>query len=145
MKAVLQIVDNAELSVDSKIISEIGRGLVVYFCVEKGDSENLLPYFAKKIATSRIFPDENDKTNLSIKDINGEVLLISQFTLAGDFKKSRPGFTNAEQFDIAKDKYMQLHNILTTEYNLPVKLGAFGEHMIVKQTGNGPFTVYLEK
>lgn len=72
-------------------------------------------------------------------------MLISQFTLAGDFKsKLRPDFTNAEKYDVAKDMYYKLHKILMEEYELPVKLGVFGAHMVVKQTGIGPFTAYIE-
>ena len=144
MKSVIQIVEQAELLVDNKLISSIDKGLVVYFCVEKGDTLDDLNYFAKKIATMRIFADENDKTNLSIKDINGEILLISQFTLAGDYSKNRPDFTNAEKFDIAKEMYIKMQEKLINEYNIPVKMGVFGAKMLVKQTGLGPFTVFLE-
>ena len=146
MRAVLQIVDDAELLVDNKVISTINKGMVAYFCVEKGDSEEDLHYFAKRFAQLRIFPDENGKTNLSIKDVNGEILLVSQFTLAGDFKsKLRPDFTKAENYTRAKEMYEQLYTILTQEHNCTVKLGVFGADMIVKQTGNGPFTAYIEK
>ena len=144
MKSVIQIVENAELFVDNKLISSINKGFVVYFCVEKGDTEDDLNYFARKIATMRIFADCNEKTNLSIKDINGEILLISQFTLAGDYTKNRPDFTNAEKFEIAKDMYEKMQEKLIKEYNLPVKLGVFGAKMVVKQTCLGPFTVYLD-
>ena len=146
MKLVLQIVDDAELKVDEKLISKIGKGMVAYFCVEKGDKEEYLNYFAKRMSEIRIFPDENGKTNLSINDIGGEILLISQFTLAGDFcRKLRPDFSNAESYERAKEMYMKLNEILTQEYQLKVKLGVFGAHMVVKQTGIGPFTAYIEK
>lgn len=144
MKSVIQIVENAELLVDNKLISSINKGLVVYFCVEKGDNLDNLNYFARKIASMRIFADENDKTNLSIKDIKGEILLISQFTLAGNYTKNRPDFTNAEKFEIAKDMYEKMQEKLIKEYDIPVKTGVFGAKMVVKQTGLGPFTVYLE-
>ncbi|MBQ8451749.1 MAG: D-tyrosyl-tRNA(Tyr) deacylase [Clostridia bacterium] len=146
MKLVTQIVSDAELSVDGKIISKIGYGLVAYFCVEKGDEEEKLQFFAKKIAEMRIFPDDNGKTNLSIKDVNGEVLLISQFTLAGDYLSSRrPFFGNAENPERAENLYLKLKSILEKDYGLNVKLGVFGADMTVKQTGRGPFTVYLER
>jgi len=143
MKSVIQIVENAELLVNNKLISSINKGYVIYFCVEKGDTLDDLNYFAKKISSLRIFADENDKTNLSIKDVNGEILLISQFTLAGDYSKNRPDFTNAEKFEIAKAMYQKMQEKLINEYNIPVKMGVFGAKMIVKQTGLGPFTVYL--
>jgi len=145
MKMLVQIVENAELSVDGELISAINNGYVVYFCVEKGDKEEDLNYFARRIALMRINQDENGKTNLSIKDTGGEVLLISQFTLAGDFKsKLRPDFTNAESYDRAKSMYEKLAQILREEYSLSVKLGVFGAHMIVKQTGVGPFSAIID-
>ncbi len=146
MKMVIQVVDDATLTVDEKLISKIGKGLVVFFGAEKGDDEQNLDYFAKKIATLRIFADSEGKTNLSVKDVNGEILLVSQFTLAGEFYHgNRPSFSNAEDFEIAKERYQKLATILKDQYNLPVKLGVFGEHMIIKQTNHGPFTAYLEK
>ena len=146
MKMVIQVVDDATLTVDNKLISQIGNGLVVFFGAEKGDDENNLDYFAKKIASLRIFKDSEDKTNLSIRDVGGEVLLVSQFTLAGEFYHgNRPSFSNAEDFEIAKQRYQKLANILREQYGLTVKLGVFGEHMVIKQTNAGPFTAYLEK
>lgn len=146
MKMVIQVVDDATLTVNEKIISQIGKGLVVFFGAEKGDNEQNLDFFAKKIATLRIFADNEGKTNLSVKDVAGEVLLVSQFTLAGEFYHgNRPSFSNAEDFDIAKQRYDKLANILREQYSLTVKLGMFGEHMIIKQTNCGPFTAYLEK
>lgn len=144
MKAVIQIVENAELLVDDKLISKIEKGFVVYFCVEKGDTIDNLNYFARKISSMRIFADKSDKTNLSIKDINGEILLISQFTLAGNYSKNRPDFSNAENFERAKQMYEKMQEKLINEYNIPVKMGVFGAKMIVKQTGLGPFTVFLD-
>lgn len=146
MKLVLQIVGDAELLVEEKLISKIDKGLVAYFCVEKDDKEDDLYYFAKRISELRIFPDDKGKANLSIIDVDGEILLISQFTLAGDFHhKLRPDFSKAECYEKAKEMYMKLYKILTKEYELKVKLGVFGADMVVKQTGIGPFTAYLEK
>ena len=143
---VIQVVDNATLMVENKLISKIEQGLVVFFCAEKGDNENDLDFFAKKIASLRIFSDSDGKTNLSIKDVGGEVLLVSQFTLAGDYYHgNRPSFINAEDFVVAKEKYEKLASILKTEYSLAVKLGAFGEDMKITQTNAGPFTVFMEK
>ena len=142
---VLQVVDNATLSVNNNSISEIGKGLVVYFCAEMGDDESKLEYFAKKIANLRIFPDGNGKTNLSVKDINGEVLLVSQFTLAGDFHHgNRPSFSNAQDPSKAKQLYEMLAKIIENNYSIPTKLGVFGENMIIKQSNHGPFTAFLE-
>lgn len=97
MKAVIQRVGGATLSVDGELISQIGKGLVVYFCVEKGDSEKLCGTFANKLVKLRIFEDGNGKMNLSVKDVQGEVLFVSQFTLAADLSAgNRPSFINAE-------------------------------------------------
>ncbi len=146
MKMVIQVVNNATLSVDEKIISQIQKGLVIYFCVEKGDEETKLDFFAKKIASLRLFDDENGKTNLSVRDVGGEILLISQFTLAGDYNHgNRPSFSNAEEPQKAKLLYEKLADIIKKLYNIEVKMGVFGAHMIVEQTGVGPFTAYLEK
>ena len=132
--------------VEEKIVSQIGKGLVVFFGAEKGDDEQSLYFFAKKIASLRIFADAQGKTNLSVKDMGGEILLVSQFTLAGEYYHgNRPSFTNAEDFCLAKQRYEKLANILIEQYGLTVKLGVFGEHMIIKQTNSGPFTAYLEK
>lgn len=146
MKAVIQVVDNAKLSVEGKDISQIGRGIVVYFCVEKGDGDEKLQFFAKKLANLRIFPDNCGKTNLSIKDINGEILLVSQFTLAGDCEHgNRPSFICAEEPDRANEMYLNLAKIVENDYNISVKLGVFGADMTISQTNAGPFTVMLQK
>ena len=108
MKAVIQRVYNAVLSVDGKLISQIGKGLVVYFCVEQGDDESLCAVFANKLAKLRIFEDEQGKMNLSVLDIGGEVLFVSQFTLAADLSKgNRPSFFNAEEPNRANALYLK--------------------------------------
>ena len=146
MKAVIQVVKDAELSVNNEIVSKIEKGLVVFFCVEKDDLEEKIEFFAKKIANLRIFSDENGKTNLSVKDVKGEILLVSQFTLAGDcLHGNRPSFSNAENPERANEMYLRLAEILKREYLLPIKLGVFGAEMIVRQTNDGPFTVLLVK
>lgn len=146
MKAVIQVVGQASLFVDENLISEIGKGLVVYFCVESGDLEEKLDYFAKKIANMRIFPDANDKINFSVKDVGGEVLLVSQFTLAGDCEHgNRPSFFTAEEPVRAKRLYQDFGKMLQNEYGIQVKYGVFGADMTIQQTNRGPFTICLEK
>ena len=146
MKAVIQVVGQAKLSVKDREISKIGKGLVVYFCVEKGDDNEKLQFFAKKIANLRIFSDIFGKTNLSVKDVDGEVLLVSQFTLAGDCAHgNRPSFILAELPERANKMYLELSKVLSEEYAVPVKLGVFGEDMKIEQTNLGPFTVIVEK
>ncbi len=144
MKAVVQVVKNAELVVDGQLISKIGQGLVVFFCVEKDDLEEKLQFFAKKLPNLRIFSDENGKTNLSVKDVGGEILLVSQFTLAGDCDHgNRPSFILAEEPNRAKRLYEKLGEMIEVE--VPVKYGIFGADMQITQTNDGPFTVILKK
>lgn len=146
MKAVIQVVQKAVLSVENKVVSEIGKGLVVFFCVEKGDDDEKVKFFSKKIANLRIFDDENGKTNLSVLDIGGEILLVSQFTLAGQTAHgNRPSFENAELPERAKFMYEKLANLLKEDYSVVAKLGVFGANMQIMQVNDGPFTVLVEK
>ena len=144
MKAVVQRVKSAHLSVDGKTISQIQKGLVVYFCVEKGDTEDMLNFFVNKISNLRIFEDENGKMNLSVKDVKGEILLISQFTLAGDVQHGfRPSFTTAEEPKRANELYLKLAGLLKT--TVPTKLGVFGADMKILQENDGPVTIIISK
>ena len=144
MKAVVQRVKKARLSVDGKLVSEIPFGLVVFFGVKTGDTEKEADYLAKKIAALRIFEDENGKMNLSVKDVGGEILFVSQFTLYGDASKgNRPSFTLAERPERADALYQYAAQKLA-EYELPVKLGVFGADMQIEQQNDGPVTILLE-
>lgn len=144
MKAVVQRVKSALLSVDGETICQIQKGLVVYFCVEKGDTEDMLNFFANKISNLRIFEDENGKMNLSLADVNGEILLVSQFTLAGDVAHGyRPSFSNAELPARAKELYLRLAELLNSA--VPTKLGVFGADMKILQENDGPVTIIITK
>lgn len=144
MKAVIQRVDGATLSVDGSVVSEIGTGLVVYFCVEKGDSDGLCETFAKKLAKLRIFADANGKMNLSVTDVGGEVLLVSQFTLAADLTQgNRPSFFNAELPEKANETYLRAAELLKQQ-GVPVKTGVFGADMTIDQQNAGPVTIIAE-
>lgn len=144
MKAVVQRVKSALLAVDGETISQIQKGLVVYFCVEKGDTEDMLNFFANKISNLRIFEDENGKMNLSVKDVSGEILLISQFTLAGDVSHGfRPSFTNAEEPKRANELYLKFAGLLSA--TVPTKLGVFGADMKILQENDGPVTIIITK
>lgn len=144
MKAVIQRVYNAELSVDGKSISQIDKGLVAYFCVEKGDDVKLCEVFANKLAKLRIFEDEQGKMNLSVQDVVGEVLLVSQFTLAADLSKgNRPSFFNAEEPTRASELYLHTAEILNG-LNVPTKTGVFGADMTIVQANWGPVTIIWE-
>ncbi|MBE7087296.1 MAG: D-tyrosyl-tRNA(Tyr) deacylase [Clostridiales bacterium] len=145
MKAVIQRVNNATLKVDGEIISQIGKGYVIFLGVKSGDSEAVADYFIKKIPPLRIFEDENGKINKSIIDVGGEILLVSQFTLyANTDHGNRPDFLSAEKPDRANELYLYLKRGLTDK-GLTVKTGVFGADMKITQENDGPFTVIIEK
>lgn len=144
MKAVVQRVGAASLTVDGKLISEIGHGLTVFFGVGQGDCKTQADKLALKIANLRIFEDGNGKMNLSVKDVNGEILLVSQFTLYGDCSHgNRPSFTMAEEPEKAKALYVYCAEKLR-ESGVCVKLGVFGADMKISQMNDGPVTIILE-
>lgn len=143
MKLVIQRVKGATLSVEGEIVSEIEKGLCVYFGVEKNDKIEDGQYFAKKTSNMRIFEDENGKMNLSVLDIKGEILLISQFTLCADCRRgNRPDFMTAEEPQKAKEVYIAFADLLRA-YGVPVKMGIFGADMKIAQLNDGPVTIIL--
>ena len=145
MKAVIQRVLDANLKVDGKTISDIGQGYVIFLGVKKGDDIQNADYFIKKIPSLRICEDENGKINKSIVDTNGEILLVSQFTLyANTTHGNRPDFLLAESPDKANELYEYVLNGLQSQ-GLTVKKGVFGADMKITQVNDGPFTVVLEK
>ncbi len=144
MKAVVQRVKHTTLRVDGELISEIPFGLTVFLGVTTGDTEKEGGYLAKKIANLRIFEDENGKMNLSVKDVGGEVLLVSQFTLYGDVSHgNRPSFTLAARPEVAEPLYEFTVEELK-KYGVPVKKGVFGADMQIAQHNDGPVTILLE-
>ena len=145
MKAVIQRVKNASVTIDDKLYSKISKGMLILFCVEKGDTDDKLEWMANKIESLRIFEDEQQKMNLSVKDIKGEILVVSQFTLAASCKKgTRPSFDNAEHLEIANKMYQKFVEILKT-IDLNVKTGVFAANMQVSLINDGPVTFILEK
>ncbi len=144
MKAVVQRVTKAKLFCEGKLISEIDKGLVVYFGVQQGDDNLNASYLAKKISNLRVFEDENKKMNLSVKDVSGSVLAVSQFTLIADVKHgNRPSFSYAEEPIKANEIYEFFISELQKE-NLPVKKGVFGGDMKIEQYNDGPVTIIYE-
>ena len=145
MKTVIQRVKKASVTINNEIYSEIEQGLLVLFGVEKDDTPEQAEFLAEKIVNLRIFDDENGKMNLSLKDIQGEILVVSQFTLAGDCRKGkRPGFDNAAKPDSAiplYEKFIELLNNL----DIPVKTGQFGAMMDVMLVNDGPVTFIISK
>ena len=144
MKVVVQRVKHTSLSVNGQLISEIPFGLAVYLGVKVGDSDDMPAQMAKKIAAMRIFEDENGKMNLSVRDVDGEILLISQFTLYGDCSHgNRPGFTMAERPERADMLYERTAEELRM-LGVTVKTGVFGADMKIEQYNDGPVTIIYE-
>lgn len=146
MKAVIQRVTHASVTVDNKMISSIENGLLILIGVGHGDSEENADYLARKIAAMRIFEDENEKLNLSVKDIDGSILVVSQFTLYADCRHgNRPGFTDAAAPLEADRLYQYFCSQLRKEGVKEVATGEFGANMAVELLNSGPVTIILEK
>ena len=144
MKAVIQRAGRTALSVDGSLVSEIPFGLAVYLGIRVGDTAAQAEQLAKKLAALRIFEDENGKMNLSLKDVGGEILLISQFTLYGDCSHgNRPSFTLAERPERANELYEYTAQLLRG-YGYTVKQGVFGADMKIEQFNDGPVTIIYE-
>lgn len=145
MKAVIQRVKKASVEIEGKIYSKINRGLLILFCAEKNDVKENIDFVANKILNLRIFEDENHKMNLSVRDITGEILIVSQFTLASDLKKGlRPSFDNAMEPIKAKEFYEDMI-LKLKESKLNVQTGVFGADMQVMLINDGPVTFVLNK
>lgn len=144
MKAVVQRVSGASVTVDGEIKGKIGKGFLVFLGVGKKDSELNAERLANKIIKMRIFSDENDKINLSLNDVGGSLLVISQFTLYADCRKgNRPNFINAGNPETAEKLYEYFIGICR-KYIPVVEKGVFGADMKVELENDGPFTVVLE-
>ena len=145
MKLVIQRVSSAKLEVDGKIVSEIDKGMLVLLGISNTDNSSQIEWLAKKLVDLRIFADENSKMNLSINDVQGEILLVPQFTLYANCKKGRrPDFNNAARPDIAEKLYLEFAEELKKN-GIDPRLGIFGAHMNVSLTNDGPVTIILER
>ncbi|UFH31140.1 D-tyrosyl-tRNA(Tyr) deacylase [Chryseobacterium sp. C-71] len=144
MKAVIQRVSEASVKVDGKIVGEIGKGLMLLIGIDEQDEKTDADWLIQKILNLRIFGDENEKLNLSIKDISGEILCISQFTLIADYKKgNRPSFIKAAK----PDKAIPLFDYFKEEIaksGLKTESGIFGADMKVSLTNDGPVTIVMD-
>ena len=144
MRAVIQRVAKARVSVDNEVCAETGRGLLVLLGVEKDDTDRDAQFIARKVANLRVFEDETGKMNLSVRDIGGTVLLVSQFTLLGDCRKgNRPSFTQSAQPDVAEALFTKTCDLIRSE-GLPVQTGVFGAMMDVELVNAGPVTIVLD-
>lgn len=143
MKFVIQVVTNASVEVDSKVVGSIGKGFLVFIGIGPDDDKEIADKMIKKMLGLRIFQDENGKTNLSLDKVKGSLLLVSQFTLYADCKHgNRPSFINAATPDKANDLYEYI--ISKCKENVPnVECGIFGADMKVSLTNDGPFTIIL--
>jgi len=145
VRSVVQRAKNAKVYVDGDIVGEINRGLMVLVGVEPEDEDKDLDFMADKIANLRIFEDDQDKMNLSIQDVGGSILLVSQFTLMGDCRKGRrPNFMGAARPEKANPTFEKLKSKLELEYKLKVETGQFGAHMEVDFVNDGPVTLLLD-
>ena len=144
MKFVIQRVNHAEVKVDGEIVGKIGKGFLVLIGVGREDTKEDADWYLKKLLGLRIFEDENGKTNLSLADVNGELLLVSQFTLYANCRKgNRPSFFDALEPDRA-DALYEKFVALCREKVTKVETGSFGAHMRVDLENDGPFTVVLD-
>jgi len=144
MKFVIQRVNQANVKIDGKVVGEIGKGLLILFGAGEGDTKEMLTKYVDKIVKMRIFADENDKTNLSLADVSGELLIVSQFTLYADTKKgNRPSFTSALGPVEANELYEEFVR-LCRERVERVETGQFGADMKVSLENDGPFTIIID-
>ena len=146
MKLLVQRVNNASVKVEDKTIGKINKGFLVFLGVTHNDNEEIADYLVNKLINLRVFKDENEKMNLSLKDIEGELLIISQFTLYADTKKSgnRPSFTEAAKPEYANKLYEYVIQ-KCKENDINVETGKFGAYMKVELINDGPVTIMLEK
>ena len=144
MRAVVQRVSRSEVTVDGRTTGKIKKGILVLLGVTHGDTSKDVDYIVDKTINLRIFEDENDKMNLSLKDIGGEMLAVSQFTLYGDCRKGRrPSFTNAAAPEEADKLYHEFVKKVS-EQGINTETGDFGAHMMVDLVNDGPVTILLE-
>ena len=144
MRAVVQRVDRASVTVDNKVVGQVDKGLMVLFGVAPDDTDKDLNYIVDKVAGLRIFEDDQDKMNLSVQDVGGSILAVSQFTLYGDCRKGkRPSFDGAAKPDLANSYYEKFVAALRDK-GIKVETGVFRAHMLVELVNNGPVTMLLD-
>lgn len=144
MIAVIQRVKRASVLVEEKVVGSCNMGLLILLGVSVNDTQEDAKVLARKISNLRIFTDENDKLNLSVKDVSGEILVVSNFTLLANYKKgNRPDYLNSARPEMAEKLYEYFVELLSEEVTR-VEKGAFGEHMVIDMCGDGPITLVLD-
>lgn len=145
MRVLIQRVKKASVTIEGKIFSEINHGLLIFLGIEAADNQEDINWLTGKIARLRIFSDENDAMNLSVQDVNGDCLVVSQFTLHANTKKgNRPSFINAAKPEIAIPLYEKFVLQLENEINKKVNTGCFGAMMDVALVNDGPVTIWID-
>ncbi len=145
MRAVVQRVKSASVRVGDKVVGQIGKGILLLLGIGKDDSDKDLKWVADKVVNLRIFEDDDGKMNLSLLDIKGDLLVVSQFTLYGDARKGRrPSFTDAASPDKGEDMYKKFVDYIKSRYNLRTKTGEFGAKMDVHLVNWGPVTILID-
>lgn len=146
MRAVIQRVSSASIDINKVPSSKIRQGLVVLLGIEDSDNDETASWIVDKILKLRIFSDDEGKMNKSVQDVNGDILLVSQFTLYGDCRKgTRPSFINAAKPAIAIPLYEYCIELFNTKFGKKIKTGEFGAHMDIHLVNDGPVTLILEK
>lgn len=145
MKAVIQRVTEASVTIEEKRVAEIGKGLLILIGIEDADTKEDIDWLTAKIANLRIFGDENDVMNLSVKDIAGDIIVVSQFTLHAQTKKgNRPSYIKASKPDVAIPLYETFVKQMESESGKPVQTGQFGADMKVRLLNDGPVTIIID-
>lgn len=144
MRALCQRVSRAKVSVDGETVGEIGQGLLILVCAMAGDSDENAAALAAKIAKMRIFKDDAGKMNLSLRDVAGAALVVSQFTLAADLRGNRPGFSTAAPPDQGRILYDRFAEMMAAQ-GVPVAKGIFGADMQVELVNDGPVTIWMDQ
>ncbi len=145
MKSLIQVVEEARVEVDSRVTGSVGSGMLIFLGIGEGDDKNQVVEMADKVLGLRIFPDEEGKMNLSVQDVAGEILVISQFTLYGRIDSGRrPSFSEAGSYEKSKKLYRDFVEELKSRHEEKVESGSFGSHMKVNLTNDGPITLLVE-